>query len=119
MSAALKRFVRRISVWAWSDELSRLNDEIDRADRHVKSMQAFMRDSSSEVHNLNVEIDRLRRLLRQTRMTFRRLKGRSGGVDINWPHPPSMGPNGGGIPFEQRPGLVFACSVSAQGQNAK
>lgn len=86
---SLERLVRRLTRWAWTSEIRRLEWDLDDARRHVKSMQAFMRDSQVEPDALHAEIDRLNRLLRETRMTFRRLKGRPGGVDLNWPHPPN------------------------------
>jgi len=86
---ALVRAVRRFSAWAWRDEIRRLEWALDDANRHVKSMQVFMREYTAEPDALQAEIDRLRRLLWETRKTFRRLKGRPGGVDLNWPHPPN------------------------------
>lgn len=91
-TGSVKQLVRWLSAWAWRDEIRRLEWELDDAKRHVKSMQTFVRDSTVEPDALYAEITKLKRLLWETRMTFRRLKGRPESVDFSWPHLPNGHP---------------------------
>lgn len=85
-----RNLVRRLTAWAWEDEI-KCKWSLHDAMRHVASMQAFMRDSQQEPDQLNREIVRLRRLLRATRESYRKMKGRAaGGVNLNWPILPSL-----------------------------
>lgn len=68
----LARVVRSLSAWAWRADL----DFFGSRDLRVTLENAYLRE----------EVARLTHLLRETRATYRRLKGRSGGHgQTYWP----------------------------------
>lgn len=70
-------------------EIERLKYSLTRANIHIRQLQGLLKEADEKPAWLDQENQRLHRLLREMRASFRRRLGRpEGGININWPYIP-------------------------------